>query len=114
MLRTRVARASLTLVPGCSNRPLGGLPPDDLNIMTVFDDVAPGCCSMCSCWGLEMIKEARLQWLGSSLDSTAVVGYLRSMAAVLLSGCCGDVAGLLESRLDDGAVADEARWREQS
>ena len=33
------------------------------------------------------------------------------MAAVLLSGCCGDVAGLLESRLDDGAVADEARWR---
>ena len=33
------------------------------------------------------------------------------MAAVLLSVCCGDVAGLLESRLDDGAVADEARWR---
>ena len=33
------------------------------------------------------------------------------MAAVLLSVCCGDVAGLLESRLDDGAVADQARWR---
>ena len=58
-----------------------------------------------------MIKEARLQWLGSSLDSTAVGWYLRSMAAVLLSVCCGDVAGLLESRLDDGAVAAEARWR---
>ena len=72
--------------------------------MTVFDDVAPGCCSMCSCWGPEMIEEARLQWLGSSLDS----------AAVLLSVCCGGDAGLLESRLDDGAVADEARWREQS
>ena len=48
-----------------------------------------------------MIEEARLQWLGSSLDS----------AAVLLSVCCGGDAGLLESRLDDGAVADEARWR---
>ena len=33
------------------------------------------------------------------------------LAAVLLSGRCGDVAGLLGSRLDDGAVADEARWR---
>ena len=33
------------------------------------------------------------------------------LAAAVLSGCCGDVAGLLGSRLDDGAVADQARWR---
>ena len=47
-----------------------------------------------------------MAWKFSGLDGGCV-----PLAAVLLSVCCGDVAGLLESRLDDGAVADEARWR---
>ena len=50
-----------------------------------------------------------MAWKFSGFDGGCV-----PLAEVLLSGCCGDVAGLLESRLDDGAVADEARWREQS
>ena len=47
-----------------------------------------------------------MAWKFSGFDGGCV-----PLAEVLLSGCCGDVAGLLESRLDDGAVADEASWR---
>ena len=47
-----------------------------------------------------------MAWKFSGFDGGCV-----PLAEVLLSGRCGDVAGLLESRLDDGAVADEARWR---
>ena len=47
-----------------------------------------------------------MAWKFSGFDGGCV-----PLAAVSLSGCCGDVAGLLGSRLDDGAVAAEARWR---
>ena len=47
-----------------------------------------------------------MAWKFSGFDGGCV-----PLAEVLLSGCCGDDAGLLESRLDDGAVPAQARWR---
>ena len=48
-LASKVEAAMAGSVSRAIKSPLS-LPTDDLNIMTVFDDVAPGRSAMCSCW----------------------------------------------------------------